>query len=98
MCFVMAGISLYGLWVVVSDGKLPSKTAKPYLVGLMVVLISVSYVIYEKQGRGDRIISEYEKAKNQKRYLWLGAVFTFGTFFCPMWLFLLLRAIAALKQ
>jgi hypothetical protein len=72
---------------------LPHKGIKPYLVGIGVVVFIVSHIIYHKKGRGQRIISEYGKSKNQKFYVWLGAIFSIVTISLPIWMWLLWRAI-----
>jgi hypothetical protein len=70
---------------------LPHKNFKPIFEGFGVVVFIASYIIYGK--RRKRIISEYGKLKNQKFYVWLGAIFSIVTVSLPVWLWFLLRAI-----
>jgi hypothetical protein len=64
---------------------------KPTLKGISIVVFIVSYVVYGK--RGKRIMSEYGKLKNQKLYIWLGAVFSAVTVSLPILMWLIFRAV-----
>jgi hypothetical protein len=85
--FFLSFILLYKL----DPRILPHKNLKLGLEGVAVVAFIVSYIIYGKRGR--RIISEYEKSKNQKFYVWLGAIFSIVTVSLPVSMWFLLRAI-----
>jgi hypothetical protein len=85
--FVLVGLFLPFTLVYKScPTMLPHKDIKPGLVGALLVALIISYIIYVKKGRGKQIISEYEQSKNQKLYLWLGAIFSVVTVSCPVWM------------
>jgi hypothetical protein len=91
--FVLTAFCLYCVlapkWF---PGMLPHKNFKPYFIGLTVSVLIASFFVYVKRGRGQKIISEYEKLGNQRFYFWLGAIFSFATVSCPVWMYLIWRA------
>jgi hypothetical protein len=88
-------MTAFGLYIVLAfkyfPRLLPPKDFKPIFVGLIVAVLIMSYIVFVKQGRGNRIISEYEKSKSQKFYFWLGAIFSIASVSSPVWLFLAWR-------
>ena len=56
----------------------PRRVAGPYLTVVILLLFTLSYFVYEKRGRGEKVILEYQKTKNQRLYFWLGGFFFFG--------------------
>jgi hypothetical protein len=92
--FMMAGFCLYVIFASKwSPSILPTKSFKPEFVALGIGVLIVSYIIYVKRGRGQRIISKYEQLKDQKRYIWFGAIFTAVAVSSPVWLYLVWRAV-----
>lgn len=90
--FILTGFYLYFILMYKLDPRLvPHKNIKLGLEGVAVVVWIVSYIVYGK--RGKRIISEYGKSKNQKFYVWLGAIFSIVTVSLPVLMWFLLRAI-----
>ncbi|HEY1717944.1 MAG TPA: hypothetical protein VGH42_06570 [Verrucomicrobiae bacterium] len=90
--FILAGFYLYFILVYKLDPRLlPHKSLKPIVEGIGVVVFIASYFIYGK--RGKRIIKEYGKSKNQKYYVWLGAIFLIVGLSLPVLMWFLLRAI-----
>jgi hypothetical protein len=77
--FVGNGIVGYFLYTAVRGTRMvPRRIAGPYLIGICMLLFAVSYFVYEKKGRGEKLIAEYQKTKNQRLYFWLGGFFFFG--------------------
>ena len=63
-------------------------------MGLTIIVMIVSFRVYGGfGGRGDRIIKEYAKSKNQKAWLWLGGIYSVLTVSCPVLMWLGWRAI-----
>ena len=77
--FVGNGIVGYFLFTVVRGTRMiPRRVAGPYLIAILLLVFTISYFVYEKKGRGEMVISEYQKTKSQRLYFWLGAIFFFG--------------------
>jgi hypothetical protein len=77
--FVLNGIVGYFLFTLVRGTRvIPLRIAEPYLIAICLLVFTVSYFVYEKKGRGEKLIAEYQKTKNQRLYFWLGAIFFFG--------------------
>lgn len=92
--FISAGFFLYCIVTYKLDPKLfPPKNFKAGFEGLGAAVFILSYIFYVRTGRGQRIISEYEKSKNQRIYVWLGAIFSLITVSLPISMWFLLRAI-----
>ncbi len=92
--FMMVGFCLY----VILASKwcprlLPPKGFKQEFQGLVIGVLIVSYIFFVKRGRGQRIISEYEQLKDQKRYIWFGAIFSAVAVSSPVWIYLVWRAV-----
>jgi hypothetical protein len=75
----------------IDRNMLPTKGFKQIFLGLAAVTFIASSVIYGK--RRKRVLSEYGRLKNQKIYVWLGAIFSIVTISLPIWVWFLLRAI-----
>lgn len=72
---------------------LPPKNFKPIFEAGAVIILIISYIIYVKKGRGERVISKHEKSKNQFSYICLGAAFSIFTVSLPVLMWFVLRAI-----
>jgi hypothetical protein len=92
--FVMAAFFLSFTWMSKwCPRMLPHKNIKSGGQCVLAAVLILTYFIYVKKGVGNRIISEYENLKNQKPYVWLGAVFSLLTLSSPVLMGLLWRVI-----
>ena len=69
---------LYAFFIarLISDGRyITHKTIKPYFIVSLIVLMYVFYVLYDKKGRGERVVREYNKIKKDRLYFWLGVCY-----------------------
>jgi len=73
--FMAAGFCIYVIFASKwCPSILPPRGFKPEFLALCIGVLVVSYIIYVKRGRGQQIISEYEQSKDQRRYIWFGAI------------------------
>jgi hypothetical protein len=66
---------------------------RSYFEGILVVLYVVSFIVYVRKGRGQRIISKYEKFSDQRYYTYVGAAFSILTLVLPILTYFLWRLI-----
>jgi hypothetical protein len=72
---------------------LPPKNFRPTFIALVIAVLAASYMVYGGgKGRGERIISAYEKSKSQNFYVWLGAIFSIVSVSSPVWIYFVWRA------
>jgi hypothetical protein len=93
LVFIALGTSAYGATTALLDLKIvPHQQAEPFLIIVTLLSWVWTYRIYQKKGRGSRIIAEYDK-RNTRLYLGLGLLFTAIPILAPVATILILRVV-----
>ena len=88
--FYSAGWSLYFTLAYKFDSLwFPPRSFKPVYLVILAFIFVVSFFVFG--GRRKHILSEYGKLKNQRIYIWLGAIFSAVTISLPLLWVLLMR-------
>ena len=73
----------YELVALSVSGSLWSLPSKPVFIGVLVLLMIVSYCYYVSRGNGARVVRSYDKRGNQEKYARMGAAIWYETWLLP---------------
>ena len=74
----------YVLTLALHVKMLPHNKAIPWIVGLYSFGLVLVFIVYERKGRGQRIVAGWERTKSKRLYFWLGAACLLGHLLLPI--------------